>query len=287
MLSFSRLRKPASLRHLFLRDGTRLAQADDARNIERAGAHAAFVSAAVNQRHQLHARILAAHIERACAFRTIQFVSGDGHDIEVHFVYVDWNLANCLHRVGMENHTALAAQLADFRDRLQHANLIVGCHDRDQNRLVVHCPLQVVEIDQPILPQRQIGHAEAEFLQMLAGVKHRLMFGGRGDNVVALLAVHLGHALDGEVVALGSARGEDDLFRGRADQLGDSFARQLHRFFRHPSKRVIAAGGVAELLHEVGQHFFENPRIHGRGRMIVHVDRQLDAVGDRVWFRAG
>src|SRR5208282_4342931 len=74
---------------------------------------------------------------------------------------------------------------------------------------------------------------------------------------------------------------------GRADQLGDTLTRQLDRFFRYPSKRVIAAGGVAELLHEVGQHFFENPRIHGRGRVIIHVNGQLDPSGSRVLlFRA-
>ena len=37
------------------------------------------------------------------------------------------------------------------------------------------------------------------------------MLGGRGDEVVALAAVHRGHALEGEVVALGGAAGEDDL----------------------------------------------------------------------------
>ncbi len=99
--------------------------------------------------------------------------------------------------------------------------------------------------------------------------------------MVALLAVHLGHAFDGEVVAFGGARGEDDLFRSRADQLCDTLARQLNRFFGRPSKRVIAAGGVAELLHEVGQHFFKNTRIHRRGRVVIHVNRQLDPIGGR------
>ncbi len=260
------------LRHLFVRDVARLAEADDARNIERSGAHAALVPAAVNLRHQLHPRILAAHIQRARAFRSIQLVPGDGRDVDVHLVDVDWNLADRLHGVGVEDDAAFAAEFANFRDRLQYADFVVGRHDRDQNRLVVHGALQVVEVDQTILLHRQIGHAKAEFLKMLASVEHGLVLGNLGDDVVALLAVHLGHALDCQVVAFRGARGEDDLFRGRADQLRDTLARQLDCFFRHPSKGVIAAGGVAELLCEVGQHFFENPRIHGRGRVIVHVD---------------
>ena len=50
-------------------------------------------------------------------------------------------------------------------------------------------------------------------------------------------------------------------------------------FFGLPAKRVVAAGGVAELLREVGQHRFQHPGIHGRGGVVVHVDRQLHAVG--------
>ena len=125
----------------------------------------------------------------------------------------------------MEDHAAFAAQLADFRDGLQHADLVVGRHDRDQNRLVVHGALQIVEVNQPIFLHRQIGHAKAELLQMFAGIEHRLVLGDRSDDVVALLAVHLGDALNGEVVTFGGARGEDDLFRGRADQLCDTLAR--------------------------------------------------------------
>ncbi len=48
------------------------------------------------------------------------------------------------------------------------------------------------------------------------------MLGDRRDDVVALFAIHLGDTLDGEVVAFGRARGEDDLFRSRADQAGDA-----------------------------------------------------------------
>ncbi len=67
-------------------------------------------------------------------------------------------------------------------------------------------------------------------------------------------------------------------FGGRADQLGDVLARAFHTFFRRPPERVIAAGRVAELLHEVGQHLFQHPRVHGGGGMVIHVDRELDAL---------
>src|SRR5205807_671936 len=113
----------------------------------------------------------------------------------------------------------------------------------------------------------------------LTGVEHRLVLGNGGDDVVALLAVHLGHTLDGEVVALGGAGGEDDLFCSRADQLRNLLTSLLHGCLGAPPKRMVPAGSVAEFLHEVGQHGLEHTRIHGGGGMVVHVDGQLDAVG--------
>ena len=217
--------------------------------------------------------------KRAHALRSVNLVRRDRRQIDVVLNHVERNLADRLHRVGVEQHAALMAQRADFADRLQHANLVVGGHDRDQDRLVIHGALQVVEIDPAILLHRQIGDAEAVLLQPLAGVEHRLVLGGLGDDVIALFAVHLGDALDGKVVALGGAGGEDDLLRRRADQLRNLLARLLHRLLGHPSKLVIAAGRVAEVLGEVGQHRLHHARIDARGGVVVHVDGQLHILG--------
>ena len=113
------------------------------------------------------------------------------------------------------------------------------------------------------------------FFQALAGVENRLVLGGRRDDVVALFGVHLGHALQRQVVRFGRAAGEHDLLGGCADQARDLLARLLDRFFRFPAEAVIAAGGVAERLREIRHHRLEHARIHRRGRVIVHVDRQF------------
>ena len=42
-----------------------------------------------------------------------------------------------------------------------------------------------------------------------------------------------------------------------------------------PAERMVAAGRVTELLGEVRQHRLDHPRIHGRGRLRVHEDREL------------
>ena len=60
--------------HFLARDCTGLAQANDAGDIQRAGAHTALVSTAVDLRHQLHSRILAPHVQRADTLRAIKLV---------------------------------------------------------------------------------------------------------------------------------------------------------------------------------------------------------------------
>ena len=130
---------------------------------------------------------------------------------------------------------------------------------------------------EPVLLHRQIGDAIAFFFEPLAGVDHRLVLGDAGDDVIALLAIHLGDALDREVVRLGRAAREDDFLRVGANQVGDLFAGLLDRLFGLPSKRMVAARRIAEVLGEVRQHRLDHARIDRRRRVIVHVDRKLDS----------
>ena len=53
----------------------------------------------------------------------------------------------------------------------------------------------------------------------------------------------------------------------------------IHRLLGLPAERMIAAGGVAELFGEIRQHFLEHARIHRRGGVVVHVNRQGQPVG--------
>src|SRR6185312_3902416 len=98
------------------------------------------------------------------------------------------------------------------------------------------------------------------------------------DDVVALVFVELVDAFEREVVALGRAAREDDLFFAlRADELGDALARVVDRFFGDPAEVVAARGGVAELLGEERNHLLEHARVDRRRRVVVHEDGKLDA----------
>jgi hypothetical protein len=111
------------------------AQADDAGDVERAGAHAALVAAAVNLLGKLHARVAAANIQRAHALRPVDLVAGEREQVDVVGLHVDGNLADGLHGVGVEDDALLVAELADLGDGLDDADLVVRVHDADEDRL--------------------------------------------------------------------------------------------------------------------------------------------------------
>ena len=84
--------------------------------------------------------------------------------------------------------------------------------------------------------------------QRLERVEHRLVLDGAGDQVLpAGRLERLGHAADGEVVALGAAAGEDDLGRIGADQRGHRRSGLVDDRLG-PLPEVVDARRVAELL---------------------------------------
>jgi hypothetical protein len=184
----------------------------------------------------------------------------------------------------VEEDALLVAEFADGLDGLDHADFVVGVHDGDEDGLVGafgdNGALEVFDVDEAVGEDWQVGDAVAGLLETLAGVEGCLVLGDLGDDVVAALFVHLGSALDGEVGGLGGAGGEDDFLGGRADEAGDLLARFLDTLLGFPAEGVIARRGVAEDAGEVGHHGFEHAGIERRGRVVVHVDGKLDALGE-------
>src|SRR5260370_187321 len=77
------------VRHLFLCDFAGLAEANDVGHVQRAGTHAALVTAAINDGGKLHARIAAADVQSADPLGSINLVSADGQQVDIVFLDVD------------------------------------------------------------------------------------------------------------------------------------------------------------------------------------------------------
>ncbi len=110
--SFSRSRNISATSFSSISRGNlrRLSEADDARNVQRAGPHAALVAAAVDDRRQLHARIAPADVQRADAFGPVNLVGRERSEIDVIVIDVNGNLARRLNRVRMEQHARVRAR---------------------------------------------------------------------------------------------------------------------------------------------------------------------------------
>ena len=87
-------------------------------------------------RREQHARVAPPDVERADALRPAHLVRADGRHVHLQIVDVERNLADRLHGVGVEQDALLLRDRADLGDRLNHADLVVGGHDRDEDRLV-------------------------------------------------------------------------------------------------------------------------------------------------------
>ena len=160
-------------------------------------------------------------------------------------------------------------------ERLQHADLVVRGHHADEDRVRPQRRDEPADVDEAVGLDRKARHLAALRFEPRARIQHRAMLGLQGDDVPALRAQGLRHPLDREIVRLGRAAGEDDVFRLGADQRGDLAAGVIRRLARGPAERMLAARGVAEAFGEVRQHRLHDPRIAGRGGVRIEVQREL------------
>ena len=112
------------LRERFLGELSGFAEADDAGDIFGAGAKAALVVAAVEELLQRRA---GADVERADSFGAVNFVGGEGKQIDLQGVYVDGQLAGGLHGVGVEVDFEFGGEAADFFEGWTVPSSLLAC----------------------------------------------------------------------------------------------------------------------------------------------------------------
>ena len=195
------------------------------------------MTTAVNLCRDAHAW-LAAHVQRTDAFWPIRLVRTNGHQINIHLVNVDSDLAWTLCRVNMEHDAAFATDLADARNILNDPNFILHMHYRDNSGVIAKRCLKSVKIKKTILERLKVGDLKTFSLQLSAGIQYRFVLGLQGNNVLALLDVELSSTLYREVVRLCSARGPHNFARISAEKLCHIFARLFNQLISVPTERV-------------------------------------------------
>lgn len=132
----------------------------------------------------------------------------------------------------MEVDSVLPRDCADFRERLDGADFVVGVHDADQQRLRRNGAAHVLWIDQACPVDGKVCDRSAQPLEKRAGGKNGGMLDGRGDDVRSAARRGEVRALDGKVVRFAAAACEHDLIGRGAEQFRDLLTRPPQRRFR-------------------------------------------------------
>ena len=154
------------------------AEADDAGDIFGAGAEAALVMAAIEKFAEARA---AFDEECANAFGGVELVAGEREQIELQGFDVDGNFSRGLYGVGVEVDVGFGSDAADFGERLDSAEFVVGVHHGDENGFGAKGAAEFVEVDQAFAIDRKVGDGDALLFEGLAGVEDRFVFDGGGD----------------------------------------------------------------------------------------------------------
>ena len=175
----------------------------------------------------------------------------------------------------MKQDAFLAAELTDSRNVLNHTDLVVDIHHRDQHGVGPNRRGQDLPVDQAIFVDIKIGDLESFALQFPAGVERGLVFRFHGNDVAALVFVEMSRPFDGQIDGFSCARSPDNLFCITVHQRGYMLARSLYGLFGLPAIGMAARGGITKILAQVRQHDIHDPWINRCGGGVVEIDRCL------------
>ncbi len=259
-----------------LRDLEGAGHPDDARDILGAGADAALLAAAQDERPQGHAvcRPQGSHLLGAVGLggREGEKVAAQGANVHgkgpQRLRGVDVEPNGALVRGGEATGALGSDGSGDLADGLDAAHLAVGQLDRDELGLRrdggghgarVHAAVGA-HAHQGVRPGGQAGQDAV----VLGGVGHHMARGGG----------------EGQVVGLGGAGREGDVCRAGADGGCHAGTGVLHGR-AGPSRQRIGRRRVVEILGKVGQHLLQDGRVDRGGRGEVQVGLADRGAGGR------
>ena len=94
------------------------------------------MASAVKQRLEPDLAIATTHVESTDPLRPVEFVSRNAQQIDVVGLNIERNLADRLRGIGVEDHTAVATNPANFGDWVNRSDLVIRGHDRAEQRFV-------------------------------------------------------------------------------------------------------------------------------------------------------
>src|SRR5258708_40141276 len=112
------------------------------------------MTAPVHLRREPPPGMFPAHIQGASPFRAIYFMSAESHQVDTILIHIYRDLAHRLSGIREEDHPMLPGDPADFPDRLDHTDLVIGAHNGNENGSGFDTRLQFRRIDQSLRADR-------------------------------------------------------------------------------------------------------------------------------------
>ena len=238
-------------------------QADDAGDILSAGAAAALMASADEERID---RCAATNIHGADTLGSVHLVAADGKQVAADLTNVEGHLAGGLDGIDVEEGSGFGGELGDGFNGLEDAGLIVGKHDGDEARRGSEGGADGVGRDEAAGRGVNEGDLDAAFSETARGMEDGGVLNGGGDEVVAGAQ----EAEEGGVVALGAARVKDNLGFVAVEELGKGLSGAVEGAAGGLAVKVDGRG-VAEVLHPERVHGFNHFGKQWGGGVGVHV----------------
>ena len=195
----------------------------------------------------------------------------NGKEIDAKLFDVERNFSGGLNGIGVEIDVALRGEFSDLRERLNGAEFVVGVHDGDKSGVRTNRFFDLVDGDDAIAADGEIGDSNAFFFEGLASVQNGFVFNIGGNDVLGGSCSGANDAEDGVIVRFGTAAGEDNFLGAGAEERGDLIAGSFDGGASTLADGVDG-GGIAELRGEIGKHRVENGWFDGCGGVEIEVD---------------
>ena len=203
--------------------------------------------------------------------------------IDIVFVHIDRDLPEGLYGVGVEQDVMFMRDPSDLPDRFDRPDLVVGCHDGNEDRFRRDRFFDRFRIDKTVFVDVEIGDLRAALFEILAGVQHGMMLDLRGDDMVPFRGISFKSGLERPVVGFTAAGGEIDLIFLCADHVRDLLPCPADRFFAS-SRDLIKGRGIAVVLRKIREHGRDDFRRGLCGCCIVKINIRTHKVKPPVYF---
>ncbi len=154
-------------------------------------------------------------------------MASDGEQIDAEVADARFDLADRLCRVGMEEDAMIAGDLRRLHDRLDGADLVVGVHEADEDRIAPNRLAHFVGIDEAEAIDRHERDRRAEPFEEAARFENGGVLDRGGDDMRRLAAAGEEHPFEREIVGFAAAAREHDLVGSATQERSDLRPRRL------------------------------------------------------------